>query len=436
MKIITSIMCSDKDQDIKNQLDAVHTWKKSGFDVISCNIQTEIDLLKKIFIEIEFVEIQRTGKEKYGKTFPYISDMLQILKKRSIAPFETVGIINSDIYLRNITSKAVEKLFLENDKKLICLHRYDIDDVGMITGDYYFSGIDVFFLSEKYLNRFLDEGFLMGRPEWDHWMVYTAINAGLEILEIKNPVAFHVRHQQRWTAKESSSMVEAKAGKKENQTKLFEEYYRKTNEALADVTNRIYIDRGFNKNGILMTGNSKLLYFEKDIEHVIEDQMIQYSISRAELPVGLGYRKAGKFYRICALHGELKRRYQVQFVLEKGTDREIKADFGDLGIYMDFKDSGVSERLGRFYIYPAGRAARLMADCLNEYKEENWELLGLVDQDKNLQVQFCMGKRIYDPKVLLDAGSYDSVLIVSNLYVDEIYEELSRIVDKNKLIVI
>ena len=52
---------------------------------------------------------------------------------------------------------------------------------------------------------------MLGRPEWDHWFVLEASRAGITAREIKNKMAFHIRHKQRWTASESNKMATRQA---------------------------------------------------------------------------------------------------------------------------------------------------------------------------------------------------------------------------------
>ena len=104
---------------------------------------------------------------------------------------------------------------------------------------------------------------------------------------------------------------------------------------------------------------------------------------------------------------------------------------GSILRYINFKDFDFVSDLGRLYVYPAGRASRLLVDCLNTYKIP---VLGMVDRDSSLWGTEYRGNKVYDLSVLEDTGSYDHILIATNLYVKEIYESLSAKVDKKKLI--
>ena len=116
-----------------------------------------------------------------------------------------------------------------------------------------------------------------------------------------------------------------------------------------------------------------------------------------------------------------------------GTLFETEKSKGSILKYVDFKDLDFMKGLGRTYIYPAGRAARLLADCMDTY---GIPLLGLVDRDESLWNTICQGHTIFGLDVLKDGKAFDHVLIASNLYVKEIYESLKEIVDEEKLIVL
>ncbi|MBO5524379.1 MAG: hypothetical protein J5986_12010 [Roseburia sp.] len=426
MLLVTSIMNNGNETDLINQRNAVNSWLSLGFRVISTNTAEEIASLEHTFSDIAFVELERTGLEQYGKPVPYISDMLEILHENSWDEEEICGIINSDIYLKNIESaQEIEDLFAEVPSRLVCLHRYDIDTIEDMDGEYYFSGIDAFFLKRKHLPLSADEGFTLGRPEWDHWMVYTALKHDLNIVEVKNALAFHVRHKQRWKASESNAM-----GSSVHQDNRGEEYYYKTNLALQDMDNRILLRHTEGEECVW--DNQSQIYVEEDLNEMAAIEMQRHETEAVRFPLGIGYYKEGKFYRVCVAHRNEYWQNEI-LVSKRGAVAANVPKAGEVMGYVDFMRTELSEHLGRFYIYSAGRAGKAMLDGLLYH---GLRPLGMVDRDENLQGTQYLGTPIYSPRVFKQRDDYDTVLIISNLYIDEIYEELSQLVPKERLVII
>ena len=309
------------------------------------------------------------------------------------------------------------------------MHRYDIEDELDDEGEYYFSGIDVFFFLGKHLNSFPDRGFMLGRPEWDHWFLHEATKAGLQVREIKNKIAFHIKHRQRWTPMESNKIA-ADNGRKMDSVHLDEEYYYQTIVLLSDLSCRLSLDDKIIQNDKSVIEQDGY-YRDADRELLMEWEKKTYHKQDIQESVGVIYFKNERAYRICALHSELLIRQNGKFSLGQLFANE--RDKGCILKYIDFKDLDFADNLGRLYIYPAGRASRLLIDCMNTYQIP---VLGMVDRDASLWGTKYRGNEIFDLSVLEEENTYDHVLIATNLYVKEIYEELSKRVTREKLIVL
>ena len=429
MLIATSLMYSTDEYEIQKQLKAIQTWKNMGFEVISCNVAEEIKLLQPFFQEITFVELARSGKEQMGKPFPYIYDILQALKYNCHNnKGEICGIINSDIFLKHLSIEALQSYFYSTPYTVLILHRYDIENELDTEGEYYFSGIDVFFFLNDYIDVFPDKGFMLGRPEWDHWFLGEAVKVGMKVREIKNKLAFHIKHKQRWTPSESNKM--ASKSRKKNIC-LSEKYYFDTNEIMADLSNRIFL-----KSNVLIDDDELLIrngsfYNDEERQDILQWEREVYEREKDVESTGLVYFKNSKAYRICALHREIVSNDRNKVILGNMFPQERSK--GSILRYVDFQQLDFVKNLGRVYIYPAGRAARLLLDCMDTY---HIPVLGLVDRDRSLWNTECQGHRINSLEALLNGDTFDHVLIATNLYVKEIYQSLKEIVDEEKLIVI
>lgn len=429
MLIATSLMYSDDEWEIEKQKKAIQTWRDIGFDVISCNVKEEIEKLQKVFTQVRFVQLSRSGQELVGKPYPYIYDILQALLCNIHEEKEICGIVNSDIFIKNLPSEYIKDYLDINSSTVLIMHRYDIEDEEDTQGEYYFSGIDVFFFYSDYIFVFPDMGFMMGRPEWDHWFLYEAVKAGMQVKELKNKIAFHIKHKQRWTAADSNRMVVNKM-KKPDSICLDEDYYYKTNILMSDLACRIPIKKELlSADSVVIKEDS--LYCDADRKLLLEWEKEAYRQKDIQESIGILYYKNQRPYRVCALHRELMLNPNGKFSLGKMfLDERAK---GNILKYVDFKDLEFAGDLGRVYLYPAGRASRLLLDCMNTY---NIPVLGMIDRDASLWGKTYMGKKIMDLSVLDNSDSYDYILIATNLYVREIYEELSKRVEKNKLVVL
>lgn len=429
MLIATSLMYSNDEYEIEKQVKAMQTWKNAGFDVISCNVREEIDKLQLVFPQVTFRELKRSGKERTGKPFPYIYDMLQILKEECYEQGKVCGIVNSDIFIQNLNGNVLREYLSKNPDTMLILHRYDIDDESDVTGEYYFSGIDAFFFLPHFISFIPDRGYMLGRPEWDHWFVYEAAKAGIKTIEIKNKMAFHIKHKQRWTASDSNKMI-TNQSKKTDTICMDEEYYYETNELMADLDNRIFYkdDFVFSKDVVFREAG---YYCDGDRKKILKWEQEQLQGCDSVETIGFMYFKNQKAYRICASHCQ---------VMEKGDGTFSLGDIfpgergkGNILKYVDFKDLDFVKDLNRVYLYPAGRASRLLLDCLDTYQIP---VLGMVDRDESLWGKKYKGKEIFDLSVLEDTDSYDYVIIATNLYVNEIYQSLCQLVTKEKLIIL
>ena len=416
MNAITSIYPASQEDTI-NQQTAVNSWLQAGMKVFSCNIAEEREKIKNIYPKVNFITMPK--KDPRGKPYMYISDMLQVMKNKRNG---TCCIINSDIRLRGLKENELEQISAAAKGKLLFLRRYDIACENNPEGTYFFPGADAFFLDSQNADFFPNEGFQLGRPEWDHWIVYAAQKAGMPVQEIKNPFAFHLTHHQRWTPEQSNI----------NAISLPDDFFRMTNKVLSDIDSGIVIDERDGIGVFRLLLREGLVLDEKCLSLMSQHgERMGYEAIKGS--IGLGYFSKGKFRKICALHGVMENEYSDACMLVKKDKTETAPICGLLTAYVDFDKSGLAEKLKRFYLYPSGRAAHLMLYCL---MERGLAPLGLADRDPALHGRtHCEGFPICSPQALKEAD-FDTLLVVSNLYSKQIADELSQIVDKQKILVI
>lgn len=190
------------------QAASVASWRACGFEVISVNGAAEAEAVRKTFPDVTVMPVSGTAERFAKKPVPFIHDILKVLRQmiaaRGLDPAHcTVGIINADIYLRNVPG-LTSFIQREAHGSLICGPRVDVADMAAFqsytpTGQETYSiGYDYFFLSGAMLADFADSPFCMGMPFWDYWFPLVTLLAGKPIKTLSSPIALHAGHETRW----------------------------------------------------------------------------------------------------------------------------------------------------------------------------------------------------------------------------------------------
>jgi len=172
------------------QAAAVQSWLDIGFDVASLNAPEEIGALQGKFPGVDFITQMRTGKLETGKPVIYISDILHYLKQSGR---QTVGIINSDIYL---PANPALVDFLEKNAKggLLFGPRQEVPKFESGEGNMDPFGFDYFFMDADILRIWPERKFCLGMPFWDLWFPLVPIFLGLPAKKLISPIARHIPH--------------------------------------------------------------------------------------------------------------------------------------------------------------------------------------------------------------------------------------------------
>ena len=184
------------------------SWRAAGWEVISVNGAAEATQLRAEYPELTVVTAPATAERFAHKPVPYIHDLLKALRSACAAhnvPLDqcTVGIVNADIYFRNIPT-LTDTLRREANGALILGPRVDVDASTSFTAfrpsgkETYSIGYDYFFMSGDLLSDFSDSPFCLGMPFWDYWMPLAALLQGRPLKALNSPVALHVTHDTRW----------------------------------------------------------------------------------------------------------------------------------------------------------------------------------------------------------------------------------------------
>ena len=470
-------------KNLVNQKLAMNSWIENGFHIISCNSSEEILLIQNDFPQIEFVEVHRDAREVMGKPCPYIYDMLQILKKRTK---KIGGIVNSDIHLRNFNQSMYDYLYQEIQNNVIFMRRHDIDkieDALSLRSQMFFGGIDVFLFHKDVLNFVPDDGLILGQAMWDYWLPIILKMQGINVKEFINPVAFHVRHPIQWEAAATDIIAQHLCEKyfprvsKDNATFYLKDRFL---ELISDRDLQIcYVTEEMKKSEVIIQTDAKSCQFYnqshkgitvlKNDKHVFSNYKylfkIPYDIVPCKVMVDLAIWVLEQYgwnalqlwmYWRGNLSDSLKIENCNQQMLEKFNKDilpisvtryldgvEIYNEAAPIcsiytcSVYVeeDIEKIWKTYQLqGRVYIYPAGYIAQTWIKRFVS-KIETIEMLGFVDRSIEMQKKIVCGYRVYSPVVLDDLQTYDRVIIISNMYMDEIYQSLIKRIPEDKILI-
>lgn len=187
----TSISPKHANNDI--QLKAVNSLMELGFKVYSFNNKQECKDLEPLYPNVTFIETYRTLEHHYGKPYVSINAVLDWCKEQNEDYF---CLINSDIELK--TDKAtVERIKAKMNNNIVLANRVNYSDE--YKGSQYLAGIDVFFLHRKYIEIYEQSQFCFGQCFWDYWIPYRASKYAVDVVFIKQDIAFHKQHNAQYS---------------------------------------------------------------------------------------------------------------------------------------------------------------------------------------------------------------------------------------------
>lgn len=468
-------------KNLSNQRQAIASWIENGFHIVSCNSKNEIWQIQKDFPQVEFVEIHRDAQSTMGRPCPYIYDMLQILKKR----IKTVGgIINSDIHLRNFNQHIYEYLYQEAQEKVIFMRRHDIDkieDASFLRSTMFLGGIDVFLFHKDMIDVIPDDDMILGQIMWDYWLPIMWNMHQIKVKEFINPVTFHVRHSVQWDAGAADMIAQKLCNKyfprisKEDATFYIKDKFWKlmssTDLQICYVTDemkrsKVIVQMDDSSDAIYNQTHSRITVLKKD--ELISSNYdflfsIPYHIVACRIMVDLAIWILEQYeWDSMQLYVYWRGNISNNLKIENCNNQMLENfnnDITPIKVTRNTNDSSKKEGKmplchiytssifieedkekiwnahllkGRIYIYPAGYVAQTW---VKRFGEKEVDILGFIDQSLTLQERMVCGFRVYSPSVLAKLETYDKVVIISNMYADEIYQTLVQKIPAEKILI-
>lgn len=489
MENVITLVTSIAPKNVENQKRAICSWTRQGFRVISCNVKAERQLVEPLFPEVEFVEVTRDAGELVGKPCPYIYDMLKVLEKKAGG---ICGIVNSDIHLRSITREMYLFLLEEAEKSPLFMRRQEIKELSCmdsLDSRMFFGGIDVFLFQKDLIHEIGDDGLIMGQAMWDYWLPIMFDKHGIRIRELINPVIFHVTHTVQWND-DITDVISWDICRKHFQTVRQEEavFYLKDRffqliskpdlavcylseeekhkkllivEAAAGMAGGL--DRQKFPN-ITCIGKKYDSGDDTGFDYVIELPyriemndafaaaciwiMENYQISAARLPVYLrGNRSGAMKIENCndRMLDHFNRDIWPIIIRKSGSCCNGLTERAELpscriclcSVIVEEDEATIWERdkiPGRIVIFPAGHIAKTWVKRFLPVAKEA-TVLGFSDHLPGLHHKVIENLEIVPPEALKNMEWYDKVLIITNLYADEIYSQLMETIPRERLFI-
>lgn len=190
MIAVTSIAPKHTNEGI--QLKAVQSWVGCGLDVYSFNHPSEIESLKLIYPNVNFIPTNRTQKEIFGKHYVCINAIFDW----SIENRCDICLINSDIELK-IDKDRLNRIEKKIETSIVMANRVNYDG-EIYSGQQYMQGIDAFFINHNHLTLFPQTSFCLGQCHFDYFIPYWAIGMGIETFFIKQDIIYHKNHAAQY----------------------------------------------------------------------------------------------------------------------------------------------------------------------------------------------------------------------------------------------
>ncbi len=188
MKIFTTI---NPHGNTLTQLNALSTWSEK-YEVYSVNRKDEIDKIRNIYENINFIEIEEDFSYK-GKNLVKLDFILEAIEKESDG---ISAIINSDIVLSSELEIKINQRYFTNG--IFIGTRYEIDGDKKYPFIY---GYDLFIFDSKYAKLFKNDKYVIGMPWWDYWVPICALKHRLNIYHIKDELIYHKTHKTNYEHK-------------------------------------------------------------------------------------------------------------------------------------------------------------------------------------------------------------------------------------------
>lgn len=183
---------------VQSQQEAITSWQRLGFAVISLNLTGESEEIRNLFPGVSFVTVNRPPAEKTGLRI-YLREIFAGIQQ---LPGLIFGIVNSDIVF--MAKESFHEFIVHSvGDGMIFGSRLDMEGEGGCVLHGNPPGFDYFFFNRNILSVYPDTGFCLGMPVWDYWFPLMPLLAGCSVTKLESPVAYHRVHPAFWGDREN-----------------------------------------------------------------------------------------------------------------------------------------------------------------------------------------------------------------------------------------
>lgn len=482
--------------NIDNQRNAIDTWIRLGFDVISLNCKEEWEIIRNYFPDINFHIVDKDAREELGKPYVYFDSFMDFFKN---SDYDICGIVNSDIYFFNLDESFKEYIAGEATGSLVYGSRMEINSLDNLSGVFYNKGFDYFFFDREFSHIYPATGLCIGQPAWDFWIIFEPIAKKLKVKKIINPIAYHISHKINWETQNISKFLRHIFFRQEvlcfnefsrvqnfweysiNFISIFNTYSEKIITYKRNDSLRVKVFYNGNPSSDSQTYKSlcSQSYKNKSIEvrkkeevdiADVEEDLVCFIDERVVLdeeylllmvnslgdrdcilcgislkdnegrfvenvyPVNIDTMEIDKsrFIDECVMYKT--KVLQDAGVLDDAPNRMNRGFIGQGLVEVDYKEY-VRKRIlpykkKRLYIFGAGGHT---VNLLNQIDFSEFELCGIIDSNADLEGQTIQGYPVFY-KGNIEKMEIDYILISSQSYEKEIFEDLKQSFNEEKLI--
>ena len=182
------------------------SWRSAGFFGVSLNLKDEVATIQERYGEfVEVVGVDQACRGRNKQPLVAVADLIETSYARNDGEFSLV--LNADILL----AESAETTFSQEPRGVTMIPRWQIDcyesrgEMGKMEKDPW--GYDGVLMGSELRGVFLNRYFGLGLPWWDYWIPFRALHLGHRVQVLDEPLAFHVRHQERWNEKDRARLA-------------------------------------------------------------------------------------------------------------------------------------------------------------------------------------------------------------------------------------
>jgi hypothetical protein len=175
----------------------IQSWVDNGFSPISINSVNEAFNETALEMGVSLEQLPIDASTQFNKPLVYFADFISTICTRYDG---VVAITNSDIIV-DLDSETHRRIINLKPGECVISKRCDIHSASDRAGRTYDLGYDFFAFHTDDLKNYSSPGLVFGQPWWDHHLAAYMLLLGVNQKCIREPIAYHLKHSERWDNK-------------------------------------------------------------------------------------------------------------------------------------------------------------------------------------------------------------------------------------------